>query len=147
MCPRREWFSTYKTVDRRSVRMGNDSVCHIGGIGNVRMMMHDGQERTLSNVRHVPGLKKNLPSLGALEAQGCRFVGEGGGVTVTKGSITVLKGDRVRNLYSMVGSIIVGDVSAAAAEKEDTTRLWHMRLGHMSERGLQVLHGRVFYQV
>ena len=68
MCPRREWFDTYKTVDGGSVRMGNDSVCQIIGIGNVRMMMHDGQERTLSNVRHVPDLTKNLLSLGALEA-------------------------------------------------------------------------------
>ena len=39
----------------------------------------------------------------------------------------------------MTGSIIVGDVSVSR-EKEDTTRCWHMRLGHMSERGLQVLH-------
>ena len=50
------------------------------------------------------------------------------------------------NLYKLTGSIIIGDASAAI-EKEDTTRLWHMRLGHMSERGLQVLHKRVFYQV
>ena len=72
--------------------MGNDSVCQIVGIGDVRMTMYDGQERTLSNVRHVPDLKKNLLSLGALEAQGCRFIGEGGGVTVIKGAITILKG-------------------------------------------------------
>ena len=122
--------------------MGNDSVCQIVGVGNVRMMMHDGHEMTLSNVRHVPDLTKNLLSLGALEAQGCKFIGEGGGVTVTRGSITVLKGERVRNLYSLIGSVIVGEVSSASAEKEDTTRLWHMRLGHMSEKGLQVLHGK-----
>ena len=103
--------------------MGNDSVCWIVGIDNVHMMMHDGQERTLSNVRHVPDLKKNLLSLGALKAQGCMFICEGGGVTVNKGSITVLKGERVRNLYSMVSNVIVGDVSAAAAEKEGTIRL------------------------
>jgi len=42
-------------------------------------------------------------------------------------------------LYKLIGSFIIGDTSATN-EKEDTTRLWHMRLGHMSERGLQVLH-------
>jgi len=36
-------------------------------------------------------------------------------------------------------NIIVGDASATI-EKEDATRLWHMRLGHMSEYGLQALH-------
>lgn len=30
---------------------------------------------------------------------------------------------------------------AVAVEKGDTTWLWYMHLGHMSERGLQVLHG------
>ena len=78
MCPRREWFSSYQTVDGGLVRLGNDSVCRIVNVGKVRMMMHDGHERTLSNVRHIPDLKKNLLSLGALEAQGCRFIGEGG---------------------------------------------------------------------
>jgi len=33
------------------------------------------------------------------------------------------------------GSIIIGDASATT-EKEDTIMLWHMSLGHMSERGL-----------
>ena len=53
----------------------------------------------------------------------------------------ILKGDWTAKLYKLTGSIIVGDASAAI-EKEDTTRLWHMHLGHMSERGLQVLHKR-----
>jgi len=29
-----------------------------------------------------------------------------------------------------------------AIEKEKTTRLWHMRLEHMSERGLRALHNK-----
>jgi len=55
--------------------------------------------------------------------------------------MTILKGERITNLYKLTGSIIVGEPSAAI-EKEDTTRLWHTRLGHMSERGLQALHKR-----
>jgi len=43
-------------------------------------------------------------------------------------------------------SIIIGDASFVT-EKEDTTRLLHMRLGHMRERGLQALHKKVLYQV
>jgi len=35
----------------------------------------------------------------------------------------------------MIEIIIIGVVSAAT-EKKDTTRLWHMRLGHMSGRDL-----------
>src|SRR3954464_14589736 len=127
--------NTYQPCDGGSVLMGNDAACNIIGIGNIRMRMFDGQVRTLSNVRHVPDMRKNLLSLGALEAQGFRFSGEGGVIKVSKDSMTVLKGERVANLYRMKGSIIAGDASAAT-EKDDATRLWHMRLGHISERGL-----------
>ena len=45
---------------------------------------------------------------------------------------------RTANLYKMEDSIIVRDASVAT--EEDTTRLRRMRLGHISERGFQVLH-------
>ena len=51
------------------------------------------------------------------------------------------KGERTVNLYKLIGSIIISDASTAT-EKEDTTKLWHMCLRHMSERGLQILHKR-----
>ena len=74
------------------------------------------------NVRHVPDLKKNLLSLEALGAQGCKFSCADGRVKVIKGSMTILKGERTANLYKMIRSIIVGDASAVT-EKEDTIRL------------------------
>ena len=55
--------------------------------------------------------------------------------------MTILKGERTINLYKLIGSIVIGDTSAVT-EKEDTTRLWRMRLGHMSERDLQTLHNK-----
>jgi len=68
MCPKREWFSTFKSYDGSSVLMENDAVCKIVGIGNIRMKVFDEQVRTLTNVRHVLDLKKNLLLLGALKA-------------------------------------------------------------------------------
>ena len=35
---------------------------------------------------------------------------------------------------------MIGDASVAT--KKDNTTLWRMRLGHMSERGLRVLHSK-----
>jgi len=60
--------------------------------------------------------------------------------------MTILKGERIVNLYKMIGSVIVGDPSAAT-KKEDSKRLWHMRFGHMSVRGLQALRTKEIYQV
>ena len=105
------------------------------------MRMSNGQVQTLMNLHHVPDLKKNLHLLGALKAQGFKFSGVNGGIKVIKGSMTILKRERIANLYKMSGSIIVGDASLTT-EKEDTTRFWYIRLGHMSERGLQVLHNK-----
>ena len=60
-------------------------------------------------MHHVSDLKKNLLSFGALEAQKCKFSGTGGGIKVTKDSMTVLKGERSTNLYNMIGSVIISD--------------------------------------
>ena len=62
--------------------MGNNVVFKTVGIGNICMRMFDGQVRTLTNVRHILDLKKNLLSLGDLEAQGYKFSGADGGIKV-----------------------------------------------------------------
>ena len=125
---------TYKPYDGGSVLMGNDVVCKTVGIGNICMRMFDGQARTLTNIRHVTKLKKNILSLRALGARWYKFSGADGRIKVAKGSMTILKGEWTANLYKLTGCIIVDDASAGA-EKEDNTRLWHMCLEHMSELG------------
>jgi len=107
MCPKREWFSTYKTYDGGSILIENDVVCKTVGIGNIRMRMLDGQVRTLTNVRHVLDLKKNLLSLGALEARGNKFSGAEGAIKVNKGSMTILKGERTINLYKLTEALLL----------------------------------------
>ena len=140
-CTQKEWFNTYKPFDGSSVLMGNDTVYKTVGIGNICMRMFDEQVWTLTNVHYVSNLRKNLLLLGALKAQKCKFSGADGGIKVTKGSMMIFKGDRTTNLYKMIESVIVSDTSAAT-KKDDTTRLWHTRLGHMSERDLQVLNDK-----
>jgi len=73
--------------------MGNDIVCKTVGIGNICMRIFDGHVRTLSYVHRVPDLRKNLLSLGALKAQGCKFSGVDKGIKVTKGSMMIFKGE------------------------------------------------------
>ncbi|KAK5825428.1 hypothetical protein PVK06_020262 [Gossypium arboreum] len=51
MCPNREWFSTYSLVEGGVVYMGNDSSSKVIGIGTVKIRIHDGTIRTLSDVR------------------------------------------------------------------------------------------------
>ncbi|KAL5768311.1 hypothetical protein ACOSQ2_015094 [Xanthoceras sorbifolium] len=144
MCPNRDWFSTYESIDGGIVLMGNNAQCKTVGIGTIRIRMHDGIVRTLSDVRHVPDLKKNLISLGTLDSNGCKFSAEGGVLRVSKGALIVMKAKKAGSLYILQGSTITGSaaVSESSMPDSEVTKLWHMRLGHMSEKGLTLLSKR-----
>ncbi|GKA51926.1 retrovirus-related pol polyprotein from transposon TNT 1-94 [Tanacetum coccineum] len=51
----------------------------------------DGVVRTLTDVRHVPDLKKNLISLGVLDSKGFKYTSENGVLRVSKGALVVMK--------------------------------------------------------
>ncbi|KAJ4717199.1 Retrovirus-related Pol polyprotein from transposon TNT 1-94 [Melia azedarach] len=141
ICPRREWFTTYEQVDGGNISMANSSICKAIGIGSIKIRTHDGKFCTLNNVRHVPLMTKNLISLSMLDNKGFSFQGEGGVLHVCKGSNVVLKGVKRGTLYFLQGSTLLSSVAVASSEidKDNMTKLWHMRLGHMSARGMQIL--------
>ena len=115
----------------------------IKGIGSVNIRMFDGVVRKLQGVRYVPKLKKNLISLGTLDAEGCNYMGQGGALKVSRGALVIMKAIRQGNLYMLTGKTVQSGASHATVEADtDDTKLWHMRLGHMSEKGLNVLHKR-----
>ncbi|KAG8472744.1 hypothetical protein CXB51_034629 [Gossypium anomalum] len=120
MSPNRDWFTTYETVSEGVVLMGNNASCKIAGVGTIKVKMFDGVVRTLSDVRYVPELKRNLISLSTLDSKGYRYTAESGGSTVT--------GDAA--------------VASSSLSDDDITKLWHMRLGHMSENGMVELSKR-----
>ena len=140
--PNQHYFSTYESFDGGYVLMGNNVPCKVIGRGTVQIKMHDGVIRTLTDVRHVPDLKRNLISLGTLDAQGYKFSAEGGVLKVTKGALVVMKACRSGNLYTLQGSTVTGAAAVSTSSEADVTRLWHMRLGHIGEKGLTLLSKR-----
>ena len=72
--------------------MGNNASCKIAGFGMVKIKMFDEFLRTLSDVRHIPNLKRNLISLSTLDLKGYKYIGEGGVLKVSKGVSVVMKG-------------------------------------------------------
>jgi len=50
--------------------------------------------RTLSKVRHIPNMTRNLISLGTIKANDCRYSAENGVLKVTKGAMVLMKGLR-----------------------------------------------------
>ena len=132
-----DFFTSYASGDFGYVRMGNDGASKIVGIGDIYLESSVGSRLLLKDVRHVPEMRLNLISTGKLDDDGyCNYFGEGKW-KLTKGSIILAKGRKVNTLYVMEAKLIKEDVNVAA--KESDIELWHKRLGHISEKGLQVL--------
>ncbi|KAK9224543.1 hypothetical protein WN943_009577 [Citrus x changshan-huyou] len=141
LCHIKEWFTDFRNLESGAVVMGNDQHCHTMGIGTIRLKMFDGMVRELKEVRFVPALKKNLIFVGALEAKGFKVTIEDGTMKFTLGAMVILQGVRRHNLYYLKGGTT--DEANVVEAHSDTTKLWHVRLGHSGEKSLQTLmrHG------
>ncbi|GKV37331.1 hypothetical protein SLEP1_g45370 [Rubroshorea leprosula] len=136
----KKWFSTYNKVKCADVLMGDDHPCKVKGIGTFLLKMHDGVVGELTKVRHVPDMRKNLISLSALDTNGYTFSSGGGAMKVVKGFLVVMKGRKDMKLYVLQGSTVTSSTNVVSSlSDKDLTKLWHMRLGHMSEKGMTLL--------
>ena len=131
--PHINWFTSYEDVNGSSMFMGNNVTCQTVGLGNIKIKMYDNTVRTLTSVRHVPELKKNLISLGVLDSDAYKCTSQNGVLKVSKGALVVMKEEKVRNIYRLKGSTQVIEVAIVSKKEEEGTHLWHQRLGHMSE--------------
>ncbi|KAL0301486.1 UNVERIFIED_CONTAM: Retrovirus-related Pol polyprotein from transposon TNT 1-94 [Sesamum radiatum] len=144
IAPNRESFPSYRPGNSGSIYLGDDRCCNIASVGDVRIKMYDGTVRTLSDVRHIQDLKKNLITLGTLHKNG--FIPKADEdretIRIVKGALTVMKGKiTTGNIYKLLGSTVVGGVHPIDS-CDDNTKFWHMCLGHLSERLMIELHKR-----
>ena len=122
--------------------MGNDHALEISGIGTIKIKMHDGTICNIQEVRHVKGLKKNLSSLGQLNDLGCKTQIENRILKIVRGALVVMKAEKITsNLYMLKGETLQEADSCVAStnHEEESTIIWHHKLGHISERGLKIL--------
>ena len=104
--------------------------------------MKDGQNILLKNVRHVPEMRMSLISMGLLDDEGYSTSFGKGGWKLSKGALVVAKGPKIGTLYSLKAMIGKSDLVVVTKE-ENSTDLWHKRLGHMREKGLKILVGKI----
>lgn len=55
---------------------------------------------------------------------------------VIKGSKEVLNGRKNKGFYNLKVDVVSSSANFASMKHVSKTELWHMRLGHVSERGL-----------
>ncbi|KAA8549619.1 hypothetical protein F0562_001363 [Nyssa sinensis] len=129
-------------MDFGTVKMGNTSHLKIVGIGDVCIRTSVGCTMTLREVRHVPNLRLNLISGIALDREGYVNYFGNGIWKLTKGSLVVVSGKACCALYKT--NLKVCRYGLNSIEDDISPNLWHKRLGHMSEKGLQILAKKSF---
>ena len=78
------------------------------GGDTVLIKMFDGMVRELKKVKYVPQLKKNLISVGILEALSVKISGGDGVLKMLRGSMVAMKGIQRNNLYYLKGNTVTG---------------------------------------
>ncbi|GFY93081.1 hypothetical protein Acr_08g0014770 [Actinidia rufa] len=126
----REVFSTYATCEG-CIWMANNVSSRVVGRGLIRFRMANGRSVTLTEVRHVLNLRKNLISIGMLDSKGCSFDASGGILRVSKENKKMLWGKKTRGLYRLEGSVQTGGA---------TVRHGSSGISKKSGQGKQSLH-------
>ncbi|KAL2608162.1 hypothetical protein R1flu_026735 [Riccia fluitans] len=85
------------------------------------------------------GFKEQSKSRGKSQHEkGYKFNVEQNFLCVMADDKVILRGRHRRNLYVLEGSTVFGEVHVTASQGE-MAHLWHPRLGHMSEKGMEIL--------
>ncbi|BBH07646.1 Toll-Interleukin-Resistance domain family protein [Prunus dulcis] len=90
------------------------------------------------DVRHIPDLRKNLISVGQLASEGYTTIFHGDDWKISKGAMMVARGKKSGTLYMTAGA----RCSIAIAAGNEYPNMWHQRLGHMSEKGMKIMHSK-----
>ena len=74
MCSLKERFDTYKSYEKGTVNMANSTRSQVAKMRTIQICMFDRIVWKVTGVRHVPRLKRNLISLGTLDAKGYYYL-------------------------------------------------------------------------
>ena len=130
-----EIMENYVSGDFGKVHLADDETLKIVGKGDIRLKLPNQTTWKLQGVRHVPGLRRNLISVGQLDGEGYCTTFSGHEWKITKGALVIARGKKTGTLYvtSNLENIV------AVADADGKSNLWHQRLGHMSEKGMKTL--------
>jgi hypothetical protein len=144
----------YEKYDGGDVFLGDDSTARIMGRGRVKLLLKDGRIRILLGVFHIPKLAKSLIFVSKLDDVGVDIVFGKGTCKMVRGAMVLMWGVQCGTLYKLLGRTYTNGYNSYVApeqtNKQDKanivpgkkTMLWHQRLGHIGEKGLQTLHGK-----
>ncbi|GJY72775.1 retrovirus-related pol polyprotein from transposon TNT 1-94 [Tanacetum coccineum] len=129
-------FSTYKAIDRGNVVFGSNTKSKIIEKGRITY-----NSLTIHDVSHVENLGFNLLSIGQICDKRCKVLFSNTGSEILKDGITIGRGIRKKGLYIMKMENSP-KYSLCLTSIDDTSTLWHRRLGHTNMRLIQSLSSK-----
>eukprot|EP00253_Pinus_taeda_P026535 PITA_26535 len=147
----KEWFCEYEKYDGGDVFLGDEKKARIVGHRKLKLKWQGGRVRTLPCVLHIPALARNLISVSKLDDAGVKTMFEKDTCKMVRGALVLMRGVRIGTLYKLQGSTVIDGYNSSVVPKSgaenlvvsgEKTMLWHQRLGHIGEKGLQRLHGK-----
>ena len=117
--------------------MGNKSYADIMGIGDICVETNTGYTLKLKDVRHIPDMRLNLISVSVLDKECYESHLGNSKWKLYKGMLVLARGKICCTLYKTQVKLCKDVVNVA--QDDSTPDLWHRRLAHMSEKGLQIL--------
>lgn len=123
MCYSRDAFDGYTSCKGKLIFIANNMEFKYTGMRMAKNKMFDGIVWTLTNVMYAPDLRINCISLGALDSKGCKYTVVGEVLKVAKGAMIVMKGELVKGLCTLVGSIVTGGGGATLRKNEKSVEV------------------------
>ena len=139
ICSDKNLFSEYKQIDDgEKLYMGNSSVSNVEGKGNVMLKFTSEKVVTLTDVLHVPEIRKNLVSGPILSKEGFKPVFESDRFILTKAGMYVGKGYLAKGLFKLnvLVTNTINNNKNTSAYIVDSFVLWHARLGHINNKSI-----------
>lgn len=133
--PRMEFFTSYTSGDFGVLKMGNDGVSKVIGVGDVCLQTNMGMQLLLKGVKHAPDVRFNLIFVQFLDEGGYDNHFGSGKWKLSKGNLVVARGEKISKLYWTKALVAKDSVNAVDMKAS----LWHRRLSHISEKGLNCL--------
>lgn len=155
MTPNRSWFLTYERLEKNhtDVVLGDERILPAIGIGVVPVVTSDGRRFALTKILHVPGLRRNLFSIGEVTKKGSGHMASfaNGEVYIYGGSkldVLEMNGTQISKGFFAMNFVTDFDALQNASTyktttalsttvKENPVELWHGRLGHVGYSTVQ----------
>ncbi|XP_059065079.1 uncharacterized protein LOC131857063 [Cryptomeria japonica] len=97
----------------------------------------------LSNILFVPGIKRNLISISALEDKGYQITFSEGKVLAWPTKFGIKSVRAIGNRYDSLYKLLANPIRALIHEAPESSELWHRRLGHLHYQALPSLERMV----